>query len=214
MLKEENNDYQRKSKQIFQNKHNDHSYGSHSQRTDEPNLNDLKANHTIPTNQIPSNNHSDHRHVNQLMPGSSSTNNSRTTPAQVETSTIVIPKTAIGQIIGRKGNKINKMQSQNNEEITISLTVSYYQDVKITGNANDINNALKEISEIVLCKNVSSNCCTYGTDWKFQHRNNIEIKNSQKPNKNIHLNITDGISNAEICNPTRQLDNKYMQPNS
>ena len=52
--------------------------------------------HTSPKNQIHSNNHCDHRHVNQLIPGSSSTNNSRTTPVQAETSTIVIPKTAIG----------------------------------------------------------------------------------------------------------------------
>ena len=42
------------------------------------------------------------------------------------------------------------MQSQHNVEITISLTVSDYQDVKITGNVNNINNTLKEISEIVL----------------------------------------------------------------
>ena len=42
------------------------------------------------------------------------------------------------------------MQSQHNVEITTSLTVSDYQDVKITGNVNNINNTLKEISEIVL----------------------------------------------------------------
>ena len=35
-----------------------------------------------------------------------------------------------------------------------------YHDAKIMGNAKKINNALKEISEIVLCKNVLSNCCT------------------------------------------------------
>ena len=107
----------------------------------------------------------------------SSTNNFRTIPAQAETLTTVIPKTAIGRIIGRKDNKINKIQSHNNVEITTSLAVSDYQDVKTTGNTNkNINNALKEISEIVLCKNFSSNCCTYGPDCKFQYRNNIEIK--------------------------------------
>ena len=42
------------------------------------------------------------------------------------------------------------MQSQHNVEISTSLTVSHYQDVKITGNVNNINNTLKEISEIVL----------------------------------------------------------------
>ena len=42
------------------------------------------------------------------------------------------------------------MQSQYNAEIATSLTVSDYQDVKITGNVNNINNTLKEISEIVL----------------------------------------------------------------
>ena len=66
---------------------------------------DLKTNHTSPANQILSNNHSEHRHVNQLIPESSSSNNSKTTSAQAETSTIVIPKTAIDRIIGRKGNK-------------------------------------------------------------------------------------------------------------
>ena len=111
----------------------------------------MKANESCPTNQIPSNNHDDLAHVSHLIPESSSTNNSRTTSAQAETSTIDITKPAIGRIIGRKGNKINRKQS--NVEITISLTVSDYQDVKVTGNANNINTALKEISEIVLCKN-------------------------------------------------------------
>ena len=37
-----------------------------------------------------------------------------------------------------------------------------YHDAKIMENTKKkkINNALKEISEIVLCKNVLSNCCT------------------------------------------------------
>ena len=111
-----------KSKQVFQNEHhNDHSYTSCSQRPDEQvEKNVIKTNHTSPTNQISSNNHSGHRQTNQLMPESSSTNhNSRIIPAQTETSTIVIPKTTIGRIIERKGNKIEKMQSQNNVEIKI-----------------------------------------------------------------------------------------------
>ena len=83
-----------------------------------------------------SNNHSELILVNQLIPESYSANSSRTTLARAETSIAVIPKTAIGQIIGRKGSKINNIQSQNNVEITTSLTVSDYQDVKITGNAN------------------------------------------------------------------------------
>ena len=37
-----------------------------------------------------SNNHSDLIHVNQLIPESSSTNNSRTTSAQTETSTVAV----------------------------------------------------------------------------------------------------------------------------
>ena len=74
----------------------------------------IKTNHRNPTNQISSNNHSGHRQTNQLMPEFSSTNNPGTIPAQTKTSTIVIPKTAIGRIIGRKGNKINKIQSQSN----------------------------------------------------------------------------------------------------
>ena len=53
-----------------------------------------------PTNHISSNNHSGHGQTH------------------TETSTTVIPKTAIGRIIGRKGNKIDKIQSQNNVEIT------------------------------------------------------------------------------------------------
>ena len=82
---------------------------------------------------MPSNNHSELILVNQLIPESSSANSSRTTLAQAETSIAVISKTAIAQIIGRKGSKINNIQSQNNVEITTS---SDYQDVKITGNAN------------------------------------------------------------------------------
>ena len=96
-----------KSKQVFQNEHhNDHTYTSYSQIPDEqPDKNVFKTNHTSPTNQISSNNHSGNRQDNQLMQKSSSIDNSRTIPAQTETSTIVIPKTAIGRIIGRKGNK-------------------------------------------------------------------------------------------------------------
>ena len=102
------------------------------------------------------------------MPESSATDNFRTTSAQVETSTIVIPKTSIVRIIERKGNKINKMQSPNNVKISSSLTVSDYQDAIITGVANNINNAdQQETNEIVLCKKFSSNCCTYGPDCKL-----------------------------------------------
>ena len=36
------------------------------------------------------------------------------------------------------------MQSQNDVEIAISLTIGRYQDVKITGNTSNINNALKK----------------------------------------------------------------------
>ena len=39
-----------KSKQVFQNEHKDHTYASHSHRTDEPKINDLKTNHTSPKN--------------------------------------------------------------------------------------------------------------------------------------------------------------------
>ena len=69
-----------KSKQVFQNgHHNGHTYTSYSQRPhDQPDKNNFKTIHTSPTNQISSDNHSDHRHVNQLIPESSSTNNSRT----------------------------------------------------------------------------------------------------------------------------------------
>ena len=69
------------------------------------------------------------------MTGFSSSNNPRTTPAQEETLITVILKNAISQIIGRKGNKINKIQPQNNVEITTSLTASDYPDVKIIVNA-------------------------------------------------------------------------------
>ena len=78
MLKEENNDFRNKnnqlhetlkikmnnlqeaeeyiqqlkekSKQVFQNEHKDHTYTSHSHRTDEPKINDLNTNHTSPKN--------------------------------------------------------------------------------------------------------------------------------------------------------------------
>ena len=89
------------------------------------------------------------------------------------------------------------MQSQNNVEIAISLTIGRYQDVKITGNTSNINNALKEISKIVLCKNVSSNRCSYGPDCNLQHRNNTEVKNNQQTNGNIYFNITHSTTNAE-----------------
>ena len=59
-----------KSKQVFQNEHhNDLTYTSYSQRPDEqPDKRFIKTNHTNPTNQISSNNQSDHRQISQLMP--------------------------------------------------------------------------------------------------------------------------------------------------
>ena len=155
------------------------------------------------------------------MPWLPSTNNSRTTPAHAETSAIVIHANAIGWIIGKRDNKINKMQAQNNMEIRISLTVRDYQDVKITGNANSINNALKEITVIVLCKNFSSRYCIYRPDSKFQHRNNIKINEIKKTINNpmkifiLTMHMEQAMQKYKIrktCHPTRQLDNNYMQP--
>ena len=84
-----------------------------------------------------------------------------------------------------------------------------------TGNTNNINNALKEISKIVLCKNFSSNCCTCGPDCKFQRRNNIEIKNNNPMEIFIlTLHTEQAMQNYKIqktCIPTRQSD-KDMQP--
>ena len=91
-----------KSKQVFQKEHNDYTYTSQSQRTDEKNKNGFKANHTCPTNHMSSNNHTDLIDVNQLITGSSSANNSRTTSAQAETSTFFIPNC---RIIGRRETK-------------------------------------------------------------------------------------------------------------
>ena len=101
----------KKSKKVFQNEHhNNQTYTSCSQRPDEKlDKSIFKTSHNSLSSQISSKNHSGHRHVNQLMPESSSANNSGTIPAQAESSTIVISKTAIGRIIERKGNKINKI---------------------------------------------------------------------------------------------------------
>ena len=96
-------------------------------------------------------------------------------------------------------------------EITTSLTVSDYQESKITRSANNINSALKEISEIVLCKVFSSNRCTCGPDCKFQHRNHIEIKSNQRHNGNIHFNITNKKSNGEIQNLKNLQTNQTIQ---
>ena len=73
----------------------------------------LKTNYTSPINQTPSKNDSDHRNVNQLIPELSSTKNSRIISDQAEISTVVIRRTTILRIIGRKDNKINKTKSQN-----------------------------------------------------------------------------------------------------
>ena len=63
-----------KSKQVFQNDHhNDHTNTSYSQRPDEQlDKNNFKINHTSPINQISSDNHSGHKHVNHLIPELSS----------------------------------------------------------------------------------------------------------------------------------------------
>ena len=85
-------------------------------------------------------------------------------------------------------------------EITISLTVSDYKDIKFTGNPSNINNALKEINEIVLHKNLSSNHCTYGPDCKFQHKNNIEMKAINNP---MEIFIFTFKNNAEIASSSK-----------
>ena len=65
--------------------------------------------------------------MDRLLPITSEQHQVRRKPQQ-----LLSPKNAIGQIIGRKGNNTNKIQSQNNVEITSSLTVSNCQDVKET----------------------------------------------------------------------------------
>ena len=52
----------------------------------------------------------------------------------------------------------------------------------------------------MLCKNVSSNRCSYGPDCNLQHRNNTEVKNNQQTNGNIYFNITHSTTNAEQQN--------------
>ena len=95
-------------------------------------------------------------------------------------------------------------------EIATSLRLSDNQDSKIARNASNFNNTLEKVSDIVLCKNVSSKRCTYGSHCKFI-LNNIKIKNNQQSTKNIYFNITWRTSNAEIQNIKILRTNKTIE---
>ena len=138
------------------------------------------------------------------MTGFSPSNNPRTTPAQEETLITVVLKNAIGQIIGRKGNTINKIQSQNNVEITTSLTASDYPDVKIIVNA--YNNQQRIDWKVRLCyaKNFHKTAIHMVQTASFNAEIQYWNKNQSTTQwKNIHFNIKHGTNNVEIQNQKR-----------
>ena len=135
------------------------------------------------------------------MTGFSSSNNPRTTPAQEETLITVILKNAISQIIGRKGNKINKIQPQNNVEITTSLTASDYPDVKIIVNAYNNQQCIDWKVRLCYAKNFHKTAIHMVQTASFNAEIQYWNKNQSTTQwKNIHFNIIHGTSNVEIQN--------------
>ena len=138
------------------------------------------------------------------MTGFSPSNNPRTTPAQEETLITVVLKNAIGQIIGRKGNTINKIQSQNNVEITTSLTASDYPDVKIIVNAYNNQQCIDWKVRLCYEKNFHKTAIHMVQTASFNAEIQYWNKNQSTTQwKNIHFNIKHGTNNVEIQNQKR-----------
>ena len=90
-------------------------------------------------------------------------------------------------MIGKKGKQINYLQEQNKVKISTTLQKTDYQDITITGNQEDIEKTIHSISKIILCKNLPTDNCQFGIDYKFEHINNInytqESHKTQTTNK-------------------------------
>ena len=98
-------------------------------------------------------------------------------------------------MIGKKGKQINYLQEQNKVKISTTLQKTDYQDITITGNQEDIEKTIHSISKIILCKNFPTDNCQFGTDYKFEHINNInytqeshKTQTTNKTQKNYQAN--------------------------
>ena len=76
-------------------------------------------------------------------------------------------------MIVKKGKRINYLQEQKKVKITTTIQKPDYQDIKLTGNQEDIEKTIHSIRKIVLCKNVPTNNCQFRIDCKFEQMNNI-----------------------------------------
>ena len=65
------------------------------------------------------------------------------------------------------------MQEQKKVKITTTIQKPDYQDIKVSGNQEDIEKTIHPISKIVLCKNVLTKYCQFRIDCKFEQMNNI-----------------------------------------
>ena len=98
-------------------------------------------------------------------------------------------------MIGKKGKQINYLQEQNKVKISTTLQKTDYQDITITGNQEDIEKTIHSISKIILCKNLPTDNCQFGIDYKFEHINNInytqeshKTQTTNKTQKNYQAN--------------------------
>ena len=80
---------------------------------------------------------------------------------------IMLPTGAVGRIIGKKGNKVQHLQTKNNVSITTTKQTEDNQKLTIKGSVPNTQIAIDEIKQITQCK--FSNKYTFELNCKFNH---------------------------------------------
>ena len=135
--------------------------------------------------------------ITQNNPNIDQNNNTKTHEAINErTKKISIPSDLIGNVIGKNGYRVQRIQNTYNVKIHTKFQNRSIQDIKVKGNEHQVNMSLNEINNIVTCANYLSKTCYYGRHCKFLHYSlHPKVINKQEtihnePNRNNEIHFT------------------------
>lgn len=105
-------------------------------------------------------------------------------------------------MIVKKGKRINYLQEQKKVKITTTIQKPDYQDIKVTGNQEDIEKTIHSIRKIVLCKIVPTNNCQFRIDCKFEQK---QTTNNTQKNYQTNQITTDQLTQIINHQTTQKL---------